>query len=407
MMRLRSIAMLRWFPPAVLALAGCGDNPPPRPPEKPFAGLKLVVAVVDDPALLPSIKAQRGEWAARTGADLTILDEPVAPDALANSNVDVLVFPGDRMGDLVDVKALAVLPDSAVLPPEPTAEGSGPAPEPPPDDLKYKDIVLAYRDQVTRYGTDRMALPIGGSALMVAFHRAAFDGPANKEAAKGLGLALEPPKTWEQFDALARFFQGRDWDGDGSPESGVALAWAADPRGGRRRHAPGQGRRARPAPRPVLVPDRLRDDRPEGRRAPVRRGPEGVRRLEGLRPPGGREVRCRRRAPGVPIRRGRPADRPSRAGRRLGRDRHPDRHRPPARLAPRVQLPRQRLGRPEGPEPAELPAPRGRLAGRGRRLEPAEARGRGLRPGTSPAPTRPTASGPRRASRCSPSGRRN
>jgi multiple sugar transport system substrate-binding protein len=232
MMRLRSIVKFRWFPMAALtlALAGCGTPPPPKP-VKPFAGLKLVVGVVGNPAILPSIKAQRGEWAARTDADLVVLDEPVRLDGLAKSNVDVLVFPGDRMGDLVDIKALAVLPDSVVLPPEPTAEGSEPKPEPPPDAFQYKDIVLGYRDQVTRYGADRMALPIGGSALVVAFRRDAFDSPATKEAAKAIGLTLEPPKTWEQFDALARFFQGRDWDGDGSPESGVGLAWAADAEG--------------------------------------------------------------------------------------------------------------------------------------------------------------------------------
>jgi multiple sugar transport system substrate-binding protein len=231
MMRLRLIAPFRWFPLVALAFAGCNPATPP-PPSKPFAGLKLVVGVVDDPALLPSIKAQRGEWAARTDAELTVLDEPIAPDALAKSNVDVLVFPGDRLGDLVDVKALAVLPDSVVLPPPaPPSEGSEPAPEPPPDEFKYKDILLAYRDQVTRYGPDRMALPIGGSALVLAFHRNAFENPANKEAARAAGLTLEPPRTWEQFDALAKFFQGRDWDGDGSPEAGVALAWASDGEG--------------------------------------------------------------------------------------------------------------------------------------------------------------------------------
>ena len=204
---------------------------PSKPPEKPFAGLKLVVGVVGDPAILPSIKAQRGEWAARTGADLVVLDEPVEPKGRSSANVDVLVFPGDRMGDLVDLKGLAILPDSSVIPPEPTAEGNAPPPKAPPDEFQYKDILLAYRDQVTRYGPDRVALPIGGSALVVAFHRAAFDSPANKEAAKAAGLALEPPRTWEQFDALAKFFHGRDWDGDGSPEAGVAIAWGPDPEG--------------------------------------------------------------------------------------------------------------------------------------------------------------------------------
>jgi multiple sugar transport system substrate-binding protein len=219
---------------AVVSLisVGCGGGKTPdAPPSKPFLGTKLVVGVVGDPAILPSIKAQRGEWAARTGADLVILDEPVEPKGLLSANVDVLVFAGDRMGDLIDLKGLAILPDSSVIPPEPTAEGNAPAPEAPPDELKYKDIVLAYRDQAAKYGPDRVALPIGGSALVVAFHRAAFDSPANKEAAKALGLTLEPPRTWEHFDALAKFFHGRDWDGDGMPEAGLALAWGLDPEG--------------------------------------------------------------------------------------------------------------------------------------------------------------------------------
>jgi len=215
---------------ATLAATGCeGGKTPPAVPSRPFAGTKLVVGVVGDPALLPSVKAQQGEWMARTGAELVVRPEPVAPKA--TRDVDVLVFPGDRMGELVDLGALSVLADADLDPPEPAAEGGAPAPEPPPDALKSKDVVIAYRDQVARYGPDRMGLPIGGSALVVAYRRKAFDDPANREAARVAGLALEPPKTWEQFDALARFFHGRDWDGDGSPESGVALAWGADPEG--------------------------------------------------------------------------------------------------------------------------------------------------------------------------------
>jgi multiple sugar transport system substrate-binding protein len=214
-----------------LASTGCGSSPPPPAPSKPFVGLKLVVGVVGDPSLLPSIKAQRGEWSARTGAELVVLDEAVDVQSLARSGADVLVFPGDRMGDLVDLKALATIADSAVIPPEPTAEGNEAPPPPPPDDLKFKDIIPSYRDQVIKYGPNRVALPIGGSALVVAFHRNAFENQAGKEAAKAAGLTLEPPKTWEQFDALARFFHGKDNDGDGKLEAGVAIAWGVDPEG--------------------------------------------------------------------------------------------------------------------------------------------------------------------------------
>jgi multiple sugar transport system substrate-binding protein len=40
---------------------------------------------------------------------------------------------------------------------------------------------------------------------------------------------LELPGTWEQLDALARFFQGRDWDGDRNPDHGIALVLGPDP----------------------------------------------------------------------------------------------------------------------------------------------------------------------------------
>ncbi len=215
-----------------LTSVGCGGTTPTPPPlAKPFLGTKLVVGVVGDRALLPSIKAQRGEWSARSGAELVVLDEPVDPRTLDKAGADVLVFPGDRMGDLIELKALATIADSTVIPPAPVAEGNEPPPPPPPDDLKYKDIIPAYRDQIDKYGPNRVALPIGGTALVVAFHRAAFDSPAMKEAAKTAGIRLEPPKTWDEFDALAKFFHGKDTNGDGKPEAGVALAWGTDPEG--------------------------------------------------------------------------------------------------------------------------------------------------------------------------------
>ena len=238
MMRLRknlSTRLAGWVARlAALSIAwmmpiGCGDSAPPDTRSRPFAGTRLVIGVVGDPALLPSVKAQQGEWMARTGAELEIRPEPVDPKSVGG--VDVLVFPGERMGDLVDAGVLSALTDPEILPQEPTAEGGAPAKEPPTDPLQSKDILPVFRDQVAHYGPDRMGLPIGGSALVLAYRRKAFDDPANREAARAAGLDLEPPKTWEEFDALARFLHGRDWDGDGQPEAGVALAWGLDPEG--------------------------------------------------------------------------------------------------------------------------------------------------------------------------------
>jgi multiple sugar transport system substrate-binding protein len=154
--------------------------------------------------------------------------------------VDVLVFAGERLGDLVDAGALVVLPETLVAPPSRDTEEAGEPGEraqadsiardhADADALRFAEIVPAQRDQVARYGSDRMAFPFGGTALVLVYDRAAFDRAANQAAAERESLVLEPPRTWEQLDALARFFQGRDWDGDGAPDHGIALALGSDP----------------------------------------------------------------------------------------------------------------------------------------------------------------------------------
>jgi multiple sugar transport system substrate-binding protein len=214
---------------------GCGTRTgTPPAAAQPFRGLTVTVAAVGDPAILATLSAQRGEWAATQGAEVVIRQSPVDPRSI--QGVDLLVFRADRLGDLVDVGALAVLPEALVSPPTPPeADESAGEPAGPKaaeaDPLRFADIVPAFRDQVAKYGSDRMAFPLGGTALVLVYDRAAFARPENRAAAEGEKLTLEPPKTWEQFDALARFFQGRDWDGDGAADHGVALPLGPDAEG--------------------------------------------------------------------------------------------------------------------------------------------------------------------------------
>jgi multiple sugar transport system substrate-binding protein len=220
-------------------LGGCslGTSKTKTASAPPFQGVKLVVGAVGDTAILPVVAAQRGEWQATKGGAITVRQEAVEPSR--TEGIDVFLFPGDRLGGLVDHQALAVLPESVVqpAPPETEEEATGTSASrreektAPADPLQFGDVAMAYRDQVTKYGSDRMALPIGGSALVLVMNRSAFEREANRESAQKEGLTLEPPTTWEEFDQLARFFQGRDWNGDGTPDFGVALAPGQDPEG--------------------------------------------------------------------------------------------------------------------------------------------------------------------------------
>jgi multiple sugar transport system substrate-binding protein len=216
-----------------LGLAGCSSgagSSAAKPAARPFQGGEISVAAVGDPKILELVGPQRGEWQASRGATVTIRSGSVEPAEVRGA--DVLIFPGDRLGDLVDARALAPLPESAVRPPAPKpSEGSEePAPPPPPDPLAFDDIASSYRDEVTKYGDQRMGLPLGGSALVLVYRRDALEGKDVRAAAERAGVAPEP-KTWEQLDALARFLHGRDWDGDARAESGLALAWGRDEEG--------------------------------------------------------------------------------------------------------------------------------------------------------------------------------
>ena len=230
----------RWSVAALavmLGASGCHSSDQAAGPAAPAArGIELTVAAVGDPAILEAVAPQREDWKQKQGASIALRDGVVEPKSAAGL-ADLLLFPADRLGDLVDAGALAVLPESAVRPaaarPEPIVPGQSAAPvaPPPADPLDFADVLPVFRDQVTKYGPDRMALPYGGSALVLYYRRDALLNEANRAAAQAVGLELKPPATWEDFERLAAFFHGRDWDGDGTPESGLAAALGADAEG--------------------------------------------------------------------------------------------------------------------------------------------------------------------------------
>jgi multiple sugar transport system substrate-binding protein len=193
--------------------------------------MKLSVGTVGDPRLLTAVDSQIGEWSATRGAELLVQKEPVNPASTAG--VDVVIFPADRMGELVDARLLAVIPESEVRPAPPSqsepATAAGKAE--PADPLQFDDVVPALRDQVSKYGKERVGLPFGGSALVLIIRRDAFDREPNRAAAAKEKITLAPPRTWAGLDKLAAFLNGRDWNGDGKSDVGIVLPLGADAEG--------------------------------------------------------------------------------------------------------------------------------------------------------------------------------
>lgn len=207
--RLYVLAALAWG-----AGSGCPGTADQTAPTRPFTGAKIAVGAIDEPGLVAIARGLKGEWSESRGATLEVRDQPIGPP-YATDSVDVLLFPGDRLGELVDLGALAVIPDSLVK----------------AESMAFAEVLPAYRDQATKYGEDRMALPIGGSALVLVYRTDALERPDLVETAGAAGVRLAVPETWEDLDKLVQFFRKRDWNGDGRPDLGIACALGRDPEG--------------------------------------------------------------------------------------------------------------------------------------------------------------------------------
>ncbi len=187
-------------------------NPPPN-----FSGIELTVAAFEDGSLIPAINAQRGEWGAIRKTKANIKPEAVTASSL--EGVDVIVFPGDRLGELMDIGALVTLPESLVRPALPTELQTkldpNANPTLPDDPLKFADVLPGFKDQVSKYGSDRMALPLGTTGLVLAMNQTIL------ERAK---VDLKGPKSWKELDALAKLLHSGE-------TAGIAVVLGADTEG--------------------------------------------------------------------------------------------------------------------------------------------------------------------------------
>ena len=112
-----------------------------------------------------------------------------------------MLFPAQRLGDLVDAGVLATIPNAAVLPPRPSEDETGNPDQRErdagqaglDDTFQYMDIAPAFREHVSQYGPERVALPCGGSALVLVYRRDAFESDRNREAARKVGVVAGKP----------------------------------------------------------------------------------------------------------------------------------------------------------------------------------------------------------------------
>ena len=89
-----------------------------------FPGISLKVGAMDDAAILAGVSPQRGEWEASRKGDIA---DPRRIPSRWNplSSIDVVLFPAQQLGDLVNAGVLAPIPNAAVLPAKPPEDETG------------------------------------------------------------------------------------------------------------------------------------------------------------------------------------------------------------------------------------------------------------------------------------------
>jgi multiple sugar transport system substrate-binding protein len=210
-----------------LLVAGCTSKPSgPANPKARFSGVTLKVLIPDSELLRDCIDDQRGEWAAQTGAvvelepvliaDLVSPQGSIPGSALAAQTViagDVLIFPATEMANVVAADQAMKVPREVLDAP----------------DYERADIGRAVLDQLVAWDRQSYGMPISAECMLVYYRLDLFSDPARRQLfQEKYARALEPPKTWDEFDQLAEFFDGQDLNGDSVPDRSIALSSPGD-----------------------------------------------------------------------------------------------------------------------------------------------------------------------------------
>src|SRR5262249_35022845 len=162
-----------------ILLTGCprGEQAKPQAAgETPRASGALRVLVVNEPAVAEAINRLRGEWAERSGGQLSASAAEWKDVAGAkNLDADVIVFPSRYLGELCARGWLQPVRTSVL-------EG---------DTFNAADIFPLVRHELMRWGGDTMALPFGVQVTLPGVANASHPGLSFLALAASSGVTNE------------------------------------------------------------------------------------------------------------------------------------------------------------------------------------------------------------------------
>lgn len=178
--------------------------------KKDYSGRTLNIITHAVPVIGEPTELHAKQFSELTGAKVNVVHVPfgdlfqriMIPFQTRQGAYDVLFYPSLWIGDLNPYLA--------------------PVPAKYQNTKAMEDVTTNYKD-VARWGKTMVQYPIDGDRHYMKYRTDVFDNPVMQKKYKDkTGRDLTVPKTWEEYDEVATFFNGWDWDNDGEKNYGSA-----------------------------------------------------------------------------------------------------------------------------------------------------------------------------------------
>ena len=183
-------------------LAGTGATPAAA---GQYDGVTINVVTFTGPQIAEPLQRRAPDFQKLTGAKVNVITVPfsdlynklLTDFATGTNSYDAAVFAPQWMVDFIEPGYLEDITDKV------KADKA----------LKWDDIGAFFRDFSATYNGKVYTIPLDGDFQMVYYRTDLLDQ-----------AGLKPPKTWDDYIAIAKAFQGKDLNGDGKPDYGSCIA---------------------------------------------------------------------------------------------------------------------------------------------------------------------------------------
>jgi multiple sugar transport system substrate-binding protein len=170
-----------------------------------YDGVTINVVTFTGPQIAEPLQRRAPDFQKLTGAKVNVITVPfsdfynklLTDFATGTNSYDAAVFAPQWMGDFIEPGYLEDLTDKV------KADAA----------LKWDDIGPFFRDFSATYNGKVYTIPLDGDFQMVYYRTDLLDQ-----------AGLKPPKTWDDYLAIAKAFHGKDLNGDGKPDYGSCIA---------------------------------------------------------------------------------------------------------------------------------------------------------------------------------------